>query len=57
MLPAVSSYFDSCAMKIDNRKAEPSEAARSRIARTYLYMEGAYKRYSMRKSQRQLMNV
>jgi len=56
MLPAVRSDFGSCAMKIENRKAEPLEAARGRIARTYLYMEGTYKRYSMRKSQRQLMN-
>jgi len=57
MLPAVSSDFGSCAMKIENRKAEPPELARGRIARTYLYMEGAYKRYSMSKSQRQLMNT
>jgi deoxyribonuclease-1 len=52
MLPAVKSDFGSCAMKIENRKAEPPE-----IARTYLYMEGAYKRYSMSKSQHQLMNA
>jgi deoxyribonuclease-1 len=57
MLPDVKSDFGSCAMKIDNRKAEPPEMARGRIARTYLYMEGAYKRYSMSKPQRQLMNA
>jgi deoxyribonuclease-1 len=57
MLPSEDSDFGSCAMKIDNRKAEPPEAARGRIARTYLYMEGAYKRYKMSKSQRQLMNA
>jgi deoxyribonuclease-1 len=57
MLPDTKSDFGSCAMKIDNRKAEPPKAARGRIARTYLYMEGAYKRYSMSKSQRQLMNA
>ena len=57
MLPDAKSDFGSCAMKIDNRKAEPPEMARGRIARTYLYMEGAYKRYSMSKSQRQLMNA
>ena len=57
MLPSVKSDFGSCAMKIDNRKAEPPVSARGRIARTYLYMEGAYKRYSMSKSQRQLMNA
>lgn len=57
MLPSVKSDFGSCTMKIDNRKAEPPEAARGQIARTYLYMEGAYKRYNMSKSQRQLMNA
>jgi deoxyribonuclease-1 len=57
MLPADKSDFGSCAMKIDNRKAEPPETARGQIARTYLYMDKAYKRYSMSKSQRQLMNA
>lgn len=57
MLPTLKSDFGSCAMKIDNRKAEPPEMARGQIARTYLYMEGAYKRYSMSKAQRQLMNA
>jgi deoxyribonuclease-1 len=57
MLPAAKSDFGSCAMKIENRKAEPPEIARGQIARTYLYMEDAYKRYSMSKSQRQLMNA
>jgi len=57
ILPTVKSDFGSCAMKIDNRKAEPPEAARGQIARTYLYMEGAYKRYNMSKSQRQLMTA
>jgi deoxyribonuclease-1 len=57
MLPNAKSDFGSCAMKIDNRKAEPPVSARGRIARTYLYMEGAYKRYSMSKAQRQLMNA
>jgi len=57
MLHEVKSDFGSCAMKIDDRKAEPPETARGRIARTYLYMEGTYKRYSMSKSQRQLMNA
>ena len=52
MLPGVKSDFGSCAMKIDNRKAEPPEAARGQIARAYLYMSDAYKRYSMSKSQR-----
>lgn len=52
MLPSEKSDFGSCAMKTDNRKAEPPVDVRGRIARTYLYMEGAYKRYSMSKPQR-----
>jgi deoxyribonuclease-1 len=57
MLPSVKSDFGSCAMKIDNRKAEPPNTARGRIARTYLYMNDSYKRYNMSKSQRQLINA
>jgi deoxyribonuclease-1 len=57
MLPAVKSDFGSCPMKIDSRKAEPPKIARGQIARAYLYMDDAYKRYSMSKSQRQLMNA
>ncbi|SGY95004.1 endonuclease [Moritella viscosa] len=57
MLPDEKSDFGSCDMKIENRKAEPPESARGRIARTYLYMESTYSRYSMSKSQRQLMNA
>lgn len=44
------SGFGSCDMKIANRKAEPPFEARGRIARTYLYMDATYKRYSMSKS-------
>ena len=51
------SGFGSCEMKIDNRKAEPPVEARGRIARTYLYMDETYKRYSMSKSQKQLMGA
>lgn len=57
MLSGVQNAFGSCAMKINDRKAEPPKAARGQIARTYLYMESAYKRYSMSKAQRQLMNA
>lgn len=52
-----ASGFGSCAMKIDNRKAEPPIASRGRIARTYLYMDATYKRYNLSKSQKQLMNA
>jgi deoxyribonuclease-1 len=49
MLPSAKSSFGSCQMKIENRKAEPPEDSRGRIARTYIYMEQTYKRYSMNK--------
>jgi deoxyribonuclease-1 len=57
MLPTVKSDFGSCSMKIENRKVEPPESARGRIARTYLYMDETYSRYSMSKQQKQLMNA
>uniref|UniRef100_UPI000CBC2465 endonuclease n=1 Tax=Psychromonas sp. Urea-02u-13 TaxID=2058326 RepID=UPI000CBC2465 len=57
MLPSESSMFGSCPMKINDRKAEPPVGARGRIARTYLYMDQTYSRYSMSKSQKQLMNA
>jgi len=55
LLPGEESDFGSCQMKIANRKAEPPIAARGRIARTYLYMEQTYDRYTMSKDQRKLM--
>jgi deoxyribonuclease-1 len=57
MLPNTQSNFGNCSMKIINRKAEPPFNARGRIARTYLYMEETYKRYSMSKQQRKLMQA
>ena len=51
------SSFGSCLMKIQDRKAEPPAAARGVIARTYLYFEGAYRRYRMSDAQRKLMNA
>ncbi|MUJ27942.1 endonuclease I [Aliivibrio fischeri] len=57
MLPGEKPDFGSCDMKIDNKKAEPPENARGRIARSYMYMESAYPRYKMSKSQRQLMSA
>jgi deoxyribonuclease-1 len=53
----VKSGFGRCDMKIDNRKAEPPIESRGRIARSYLYMNSAYTRYNMSKSQKQLMNA
>ena len=57
ILPQVESGFGRCTMKIDSKKAEPPVEARGRIARTYLYMDNAQARYSMSKSQKQLMNA
>jgi deoxyribonuclease-1 len=57
MLPDVKSEFGSCDFRIDSRKAQPPAEARGRIARAYLYMDEAYARYNMSKSQKQLMNA
>ena len=57
MLPEAKSDFGSCDMRIENRKAQPPVAARGKLARSYLYMESAYDRYSMSSSQRQLMEA
>ena len=57
MLPEEKSDFGSCKMKIDHKKAEPPEASRGRIARTYLYMDSTYKRYTISGQQKQLMNA
>jgi len=57
MLPGTANSFGSCAMKIENRKAEPPIGARGKIARAYLYMDEAYNRYSMSKKQVQLMTA
>lgn len=57
MLPQANASFGSCAMKIENRKAEPPESARGPIARIYLYMEATYPRYSMSRQNRQLMQA
>jgi len=51
------SSFGHCAMKISNRKAEPPIEARGMIARSYIYMDEAYSKYSMSKQQSQLMNA
>ncbi len=57
MLPDEASDFGTCEMKISNRKVEPPEHARGKIARAYIYMEKTYPRYKMSKQQRQLMNA
>ncbi|BEI26604.1 endonuclease [Vibrio fluvialis] len=55
MMPNAKSSFGSCDMRIENRKVQPPESARGRIARAYLYFDEVYSRYSMSKAQRQLM--
>ena len=57
MAGSTPSAFGSCAMKIQGSKAEPPEASRGRIARSYLYMDLTYPRYQMGRQQRQLMEV
>lgn len=57
LLPGEDTDFGSCAMKIDNRKAEPPVAARGTIARTYLYMDQTYPQFKMSSKTRKLMTA
>ncbi|ANN29158.1 endonuclease [Vibrio vulnificus] len=57
LLPHARSSFGQCDVPIDGRKVQPPEQARGAIARTYLYFEAVYPRYSMSKAQRQLMQA
>lgn len=57
VLPDAKPMFGTCDMRIENRKAQPPEEARGRIARTYKYMDATYSKYSMSKQQRKLMNA
>ena len=57
MLGNIKNSFGSCAMKIENRKAEPPTESRGIIARAYLYMDNFYPNYKMSRQQRQLMHV
>lgn len=57
LLPHEPADFGSCAMKIEDRKAEPPESARGRIARAYLYMDVTYSHFSMSRKTRQLMEA
>ena len=49
--------FGTCPMKIEDRKAEPPDAVKGLVARTYKYMEWAYPKYRMSNQTRQLMNA
>ncbi|WP_435274155.1 endonuclease [Psychrobium sp. nBUS_13] len=55
MLPSEKSDFGACDMRIENKKAQPPKRARGQIARAYLYMEDAYKKFKMSTAQRKLM--
>lgn len=57
MLPDAKSSFGSCDFRVQGRKVQPPENSRGQIARAYLYMENSYPKYSMSKSQRQLMTA
>nr|WP_210472307.1 endonuclease [Vibrio crassostreae] len=57
MLPQAKSSFGSCDMRIEDRKVQPPEHSRGKIARVYMYFEQAYSRYSMSDSQRKLMSA
>jgi len=57
LLPTAKSDFGACDMRIEGSKAQPPEAARGRIARSYLYIDQSYPKYSMSKQQRQLMSA
>lgn len=54
ILPESDSSFGSCEMIISKKKAQPPQEAMGRIARTYLYMDWAYPKYSMSRQQKQL---
>ena len=47
--------FGSCSMKIYNKQAEPPEYTRGAIARTYLYFDKVYPKYSLDDATRELM--
>ena len=55
MMPSEKSDFGACNMRIENKKARPPKRARGQIARAYLYMEDAYKKFKMSAAQRKLM--
>lgn len=55
MLPNAKNTFGTCAMKIEDRRAEPPEYARGEIARSTLYMAAAYPLYRLSSQQRKLM--
>lgn len=57
MLSNAKSQFGSCDMQIDSKKVLPPVRSRGAISRAYLYMDSAYPKYNMSKSQKQLMHA
>lgn len=57
MLPSAQSDFGSCDMRTENRKVQPPVRARGEIARTYLYFDATYPKYTMSSSQKKLMEA
>lgn len=53
----IENTFGSCEMKIHNRKVEPPNHTKGFIARTYFYMENAYKNYKISNSMRKTLEV
>lgn len=57
-LPAgTPSSFGSCPMKIRGGKAEPPDSAKGIVARAHLYMQAAYPRFRLSRSQQRLMEA
>lgn len=57
LLSEKNSSFGSCEMIISKKKVQPPQEAMGRIARTYLYMDWAYAKYSMSRQQKQLVTA
>ena len=53
----MESSFGSCDFKVRDRKVEPDDAAKGIVARTQLYFDSAYPKFTLSGQQRKLMNV
>lgn len=50
-------YIEACDFKIQGRKVEPANFSKGEIARTYLYFDNEYPKYSMSKQSKKLMQT
>lgn len=57
LLPEEQPTFGGCGIIIQDKTVDPPIRARGKIARTYLYMDINYPKFTMSSSQRQLMNA